>query len=471
VLRWVGVILAWGVIIVLSLVTIRLQAMRPALEDGGRDRFGALVAQMQGRYLVGIADFVKTPNQDIAKQVDALNSGPPAMRWRYIILVGELLGPKEALAKLHELDQKLSEHHIELTATDARINGTLRRLYGDYIEHMLDAPSVHEDERELLRRELGWFGELALAPAGGPDPAARQAVMRSAHQTAAVLFGVVAFFGLLGFSGLIGLLVLATLALTGQVRSRLTCGSPYGRIYAETFAVWLVLFLALGFAGALIAAAETRLLLSSVAALLSLVALVWPVLRGVPWWQVRQDIGLTAGRPAALEPVIGAGCYAMAIPLLAAGLAVTLLLSRLLHAGPNAGSPEDNFTGRDLPVHPIVEVLARADWWSRLQVLLLASVVAPIVEETMFRGVLYRHLREASGRLGTGWSFLLSATVVNFLFAAVHPQGITAVPALMALAYALTVAREWRGTLVPGMVAHGINNGLLVSLFVLAVGD
>jgi hypothetical protein len=41
----------------------------------------------------------------------------------------------------------------------------------------------------------------------------------------------------------------------------------------------------------------------------------------------------------------------------------------------------------------------------------------------------------------------------------------------MCLACALAVAREWRGTLVPGMVAHGINNGLLMILFILAMGD
>jgi membrane protease YdiL (CAAX protease family) len=67
-------------------------------------------------------------------------------------------------------------------------------------------------------------------------------------------------------------------------------------------------------------------------------------------------------------------------------------------------------------------------------------------------------------------SVIVSATIVNFLFASLHPQGPVAIPALMALAYGLTLAREWRVTLVPGMVAHGINNGLLLLFLSLALG-
>jgi membrane protease YdiL (CAAX protease family) len=101
----------------------------------------------------------------------------------------------------------------------------------------------------------------------------------------------------------------------------------------------------------------------------------------------------------------------------------------------------------------------------------LAAVVAPLVEETMFRGVLYRHLREASCRWGTAWSIVFSGTVASFIFAVLHPQGLLAVPVLMALAYGFTIAREWRGTLVPCMVGHGLSNGLVTLLVLAALGD
>ena len=72
-----------------------------------------------------------------------------------------------------------------------------------------------------------------------------------------------------------------------------------------------------------------------------------------------------------------------------------------------------------------------------------------------------------------GWAWLasvvFSGTVASFLFAAVHPQGLIAVPLLMALAYGFTLAREWRGTLIPSMVGHALNNALVTTLAVYAL--
>jgi membrane protease YdiL (CAAX protease family) len=57
--------------------------------------------------------------------------------------------------------------------------------------------------------------------------------------------------------------------------------------------------------------------------------------------------------------------------------------------------------------------------------------------------------------------------VSSILFAAIHPQGWPFIPVLASLALAFCVAREWRGTLVPGMVAHGINNFVIMTLNVM----
>ena len=53
---------------------------------------------------------------------------------------------------------------------------------------------------------------------------------------------------------------------------------------------------------------------------------------------------------------------------------------------------------------------------------------------------------DASRALSFVTSVVLSATISGFVFAAIHPQGWVAVPALMGLAYAFAVIREWRGT-------------------------
>jgi membrane protease YdiL (CAAX protease family) len=82
----------------------------------------------------------------------------------------------------------------------------------------------------------------------------------------------------------------------------------------------------------------------------------------------------------------------------------------------------------------------------------------------MFRGVLYRHLRDSTRPLRPWQSVLVSALLVSFLFAVIHPQGFLGVPPLMALALAFTLMREWRGTLLPPMIAHGVNNGVATLL-------
>ena len=124
--------------------------------------------------------------------------------------------------------------------------------------------------------------------------------------------------------------------------------------------------------------------------------------------------------------------------------------------------------GPDTPTHPIVDKVLHSGWQGWIQAVFLASVVAPIMEETMFRGVLYRHMREATGRMGRWRSVILSALVVSFVFAALHPQGLLAVPVLMALAFGFTAAREWRGSLIPSMTVHALHNGALMAMLILA---
>ncbi len=59
---------------------------------------------------------------------------------------------------------------------------------------------------------------------------------------------------------------------------------------------------------------------------------------------------------------------------------------------------------------------------------------------------------------------LFSALASSFVFAVIHPQGWLAVPPLMGLAFVFALAREWRGSLLPAMVAHGINNGIVMTV-------
>jgi membrane protease YdiL (CAAX protease family) len=462
------------------------------------ERMGLLVMRMQARYLVGAQATFHPPG--MYEQAKLLNTGPVGQRLRFVVLAGELRGPQEAHRQLRKLDVALAKNGRTYTPRQADTRNLLERLYRDYEVLRFDAPSLSQKDREdrdgrdRLQDDLGWFGELALAPDGRPyaervvlpaagaaaanvlaekalpDPQARAQALAPALRTLWTNLGMFGSVCLLGVAGLAGLITFIVLMVKGYVRGRFACGASPGGIYAETFALWLILFTGLPLLVPLLPPEAPRLLLSGAAALVSLVALGWPRVRGIPWRQVRADIGLTAGDRPALEPLCGLAAYGISLPLLAVGFLATLFLT-MLERALTGGAGDSGFEPLTGPSHPIVLFLAHGDVWAKVQVFLLGCVVAPVVEETMFRGVLYRNLREATGRLGRGWSFFFSATLVSFLFAAVHPQGLVAIPVLMSLAYAFSIAREWRGTLVPGMVAHAVNNGAVMAFAMLALGD
>jgi membrane protease YdiL (CAAX protease family) len=430
-----------------------------------RQRIDLAVMRMQARYLVGFGQlFGSSPMQ--YTQAEGLNRGAYLQRLCFVTLAGEMAGFPEARKQLDHLIEERRSDQIEASENEQRLTELLDRLYRGYENSEKRSekgsalePQLTGEEQEELRLELGWFGELALTPAAGNDAAARQRVLAPAVRTAqAGLAFLVAFLlGLL--AGVVLLVLVFVFWLLGRLHSGFISGSRAGGVYAETFALYLLLFLGLEYGLSHVPAGQAGLLVSGAAPLGSLAALAWPVLRGVPWSQVRQDLGLNAGRAPWLEPLLGVGCWLTALPLVLVGVFVSLALMKLhqyLGLGP-----------MEAPAHPIVTYAARAGWWGWLQVVFVACVVAPIVEETMFRGALYRHLREASRGAGRILSVLLSALAASFVFAVIHPQGILGTPILMALAIAFTLAREWRGSLVPAMIAHGLNNGMATLLLAL----
>jgi membrane protease YdiL (CAAX protease family) len=113
--------------------------------------------------------------------------------------------------------------------------------------------------------------------------------------------------------------------------------------------------------------------------------------------------------------------------------------------------------GLDLhPDHPLVGQALNGHGWGHWLILAsVASVFAPVVEETMFRGALFHHLR--------GWmAWPAAALIGGLIFAALHPQGLAAIPPLCTMAIVFTAIRTWRGTLIANMTAHACNNGIVL---------
>ena len=396
-----------------------------------------------------------------------------------MILAAEFAGAEEAGRVLREFDADLADPPLgdppELTEAQADVQTLLHALYGVDArddEHDLAPVRLTDDQRELLVQHLGWFGRLALAPPEAQEQADREAVLAPAWRVFLLLIVVIVLGVLAGFAGSVGLVVTGVLMIVGKVRSGLVAGAGPHAIYAETFAIWMFVFFGLQVAAGFVATASGmeahQFAIAAGAFFASLGVLLWPVLRGIPWRQIRTDIGWTLGRRPVLEPAFGVAGYAMTLPLLAVGLVFVIVLMMIQTA---LAGPVPMFAPVGGPAHPIITDLAQGYWWTKVQVLFVAVVAAPIVEETMFRGVLYRHLRDASSRMGIILSIGLSTVINTFVFAVIHPQGWVAMPALMALACGFTLMREWRGTVVPSMIIHGINNAVVMTFFILLIAD
>jgi membrane protease YdiL (CAAX protease family) len=185
----------------------------------------------------------------------------------------------------------------------------------------------------------------------------------------------------------------------------------------------------------------------------SLFALAWAGIRGLRWSEFAEAAGLRWKGGAIRFCWMSATSYACALPCMGAGVLVGLALSALI--------PGRSF--QDVS-HPVQEMLPGASGGELMALFAIACVAAPVVEEIAFRGLLFGHARQGTWRwpkaLSIAFAMLFSATI----FAAIHPQGVLAVPALAGVSLGFCITREWSGSVYPGMVAHGVHNGVLLSL-------
>lgn len=97
-------------------------------------------------------------------------------------------------------------------------------------------------------------------------------------------------------------------------------------------------------------------------------------------------------------------------------------------------------------------------WGSRMELVKIVVefvVLAPIFEELIFRGILFATLRKK-------FSFLTSMTVSGLVFALAHGYGLLAFLTVLWSGFLWAWTYERTGSVIPGMLAHAMNNGLVV---------
>ena len=111
----------------------------------------------------------------------------------------------------------------------------------------------------------------------------------------------------------------------------------------------------------------------------------------------------------------------------------------------------------------VLEAARSSNYAATILFYLTLGVLAPLCEESLFRGFLYRSLRK---RLGVGTALIVSAA----LFSVVHMDVGALVP-LMVLGWLFGFVFERTRSLLPAMVAHGMWNSGTFTLVILIFGS
>lgn len=377
-----------------------------------------------------------------------------------VALVTRFVGGEDSTDEALEIVEEISD---ESPAT------VLRRALED---------GVGDEERYVLERSLGWFAKLAPSPDGGEAPEAAEIRDRSV---------LVLLVGGTVFTGALCMIAIGAIFLFLAVRKQREAGGVFAfqaaavprGVMLECFAVYLGI-MALGelaglafsrWGGDVFGSLGGVVFTFGIYGSAVVVPLLWPLFRGTKWSDFRRSIGLHRGRGAWRE--VGAGFlgYAGVIAIASVGVFCTLMLTLLvglysMMTGDPGSGPDGAALGPGAEAgpqtHPIVGWIYAGGWAERLLCLFLAAVFAPVFEEIFFRGALHRYLR---GR----WRFFGSALLASVVFAALHPQGWVGIPALASMGIGFAVLREWRDSLIAPMVAHALNNGILVLVLFLVV--
>ncbi len=113
-----------------------------------------------------------------------------------------------------------------------------------------------------------------------------------------------------------------------------------------------------------------------------------------------------------------------------------------------------------------LDILIESSMYTRLATVFVAVFTAPLAEELIYRGLIYRALEKAAG-MG------VAIALVSLLFAGVHVyqyrNNIAVIIVITLLSITLTVTRAITGKLLPSFIMHLVFNGIQ-SVFIVLSG-
>lgn len=285
---------------------------------------------------------------------------------------------------------------------------------------------------------------IHVAEARGDTTARASAVSANAALLQFFLWGAFMLFAMLGS---VVLVVYVLLRLMGKLEPVGFPRRPISLNSADGLALRMGLYGAVFFAasiafslvkGGSLPILATGQLLVVLVAVLFLSRSKLPGDPETPW-----RLGFGDRRQVGKNVLVGLLVFMANIPIF---LTVTLVMSRLF---PNLQAS-----------HPVAEEITSGKTGPLGIVLLLltAAVLAPIIEELTFRGMLFPAIARIFER---PWAGILGSA---FIFAVIHPQGLLLLPALMVVGMGAALAARQTGSLLSAMVMHGFHNAFILVL-------
>jgi membrane protease YdiL (CAAX protease family) len=417
----------------------------------------------------------ETDRRSLVDQVESTAAGD-ADRVRVIIMAADFLGHDAALERIEDLRTDLlareappeadtpAETQAE-TQTDlnAPTHRDLLRTELDALETIYtDGPDALEPvARDQLAARYGTLGEFALT-AGRPE-SERTAAIGGPWPILMLGLGVMLLIG----TGLLVGFVLLIWGIVWYASPRTVMRgenpAPGGSIMLETYALFVGGFALLSIGSTIAEAHASGPVRDLVIALhlpaqwLLMLTVLWPLVRGMTARHWRQAMGLHRGQGVAREMACGLLVYLASIPLYFLGVALSVFLMIAWNYLKTGGSTEP----APPPENPIIDLVGSGDPLILVLIFTLATVWAPVTEELIFRGALFRHFR---GRVH--WTLAALGSAV--LFAYMHAYGPLMVAPLIALGFMFAFMREWRGSIIAPMTAHFLHNFTLLTVVIIA---
>jgi membrane protease YdiL (CAAX protease family) len=463
--------LALFVTIVLVLITFVLQQAGTSQQAGKAAPVSDTAPEvmvdpfsMISKMVVKFRPMVGPEAERFLEQVDAA-AREPVERVRAAIVAAEIKGPEEAIERMTQLESQLGAPvapgwvvELDAPVRDALASDvrTIREIYKG------NKDAIDNARRDELIRRHGWFARVALSHGLADTDEPRAGLVGGGAPLLLLLAG----FGLLVvgvvLGGLASFVIALVMLFNGKLRATFDRPAPGGSVYLETAAAFFAAFLGVkivvSFAAQQGGFSDDQAIKLAMGAQWGVALMAfWALFRGVEFSRAARDLGWHRGQGVVVEVLCGVFGYLAGVPVFIAAVLLSLVVMMIRGAiqqaagGPPPAPPEN----------PIIELVGKGGWLP-IMLFLLATVWAPLVEETVFRGALYRHARS---RLPVVVAAVLTAVV----FGVAHGYEVLMLGPVIALGFNFALMREWRGSLIAPVTAHFLHNATVLGFLLLLI--